>query len=171
MSSFGCRWRSEERMWCMVYFVPLSHENWPRPGNTATLFFLYGQIFGPIGDLPCLPEAFHARFPVSVKMCRPRACGRRSSSWHTRKNLWYPGYWWPYIVLGVLFPARASVPTGMKQGLSCEHLQMKFMTLHSFHAFLSWGQLGHAWKRDTLIDLQISWAEVLILKQRLLRIY
>ena len=152
MSSFGCRWRSEERMWFMVYFVPLTHENWPCLGNTATPFFLYGQIFGPIGDLPCLPEAFHARFPVSVKMCRPSACGRRSSSWHAE-------YYW------------STIPTGMKQGLSCEHLQMKFMTLHSFHAFLSWGQLGHAWKRDTLIDLQISWAEVLILKQRLLRIY
>ena len=117
MSSFGCRWRSEERMWFMVYFVPLTHENWPCLGNTATPFFLYGQIFGPIGDLPCLPEAFHARFPVSVKMCRPSACGRRSSSWHAE-------YYW------------STIPTGMKQGLSCEHLQMKFMTLHSFHAIL-----------------------------------
>ena len=40
---------------------------------TATPFFLYGQIFGPIGDLPCLPGAFHARFPVSVKTCWPVA--------------------------------------------------------------------------------------------------
>ena len=127
MSSFGYRSRSEERMWCMVFFVLLSHENWPCPDNTATQFFLYGQIFGPIGDLPRVagaihstklsgnfgpklngsvrsnrksfektgppfkvvlfswsdrlefwlngsrPEAFHARFPVSVKTCRPVA--------------------------------------------------------------------------------------------------
>ena len=77
-------------MWCMVYFVLLSHENWPRPGNTATPFFLYGQNFGPIGDLPRLPEAFHARFPVSVNTCRPVAdeAPRRT----LEKNLWYPGY-------------------------------------------------------------------------------
>ena len=39
----------------------------------VTPFFLNGQIFGPIGDLPWVPEAFHARFPVSVKTCRPVA--------------------------------------------------------------------------------------------------
>ena len=56
--------------------------------------------------IPWTPEAFHARFPVSVKSKKsdPRefflaaspfvssACGRRNSSSHARKHLWRPGY-------------------------------------------------------------------------------
>ena len=53
--------------------------------------------------LPWVPEAFHARFPVSVKSLPlvssafGRTCvgllpTKRSSPSHTRQNLWYPGY-------------------------------------------------------------------------------
>ena len=53
--------------------------------------------------LPWVTEAFHARFPVSVKSLPlvssafGRTCvgllpTKRSSPSHTRKNLWYPGY-------------------------------------------------------------------------------
>ena len=46
-----------------------------------------------ITALPWVPEAFHARFPVSVtSRLVSSACGQQSSSSHVRKNLWYPGY-------------------------------------------------------------------------------
>ena len=42
-------------------------------------------------DIPWVPEAFHAQFPVSVKSSRPSAedvlvCGWQSSSSHTTKT-------------------------------------------------------------------------------------
>ena len=53
---------------------------------------------GEVEDtLPWVPEAFHVRFPVSVKSYssafgRRRVDGRLSSSSNARKNLWYLGY-------------------------------------------------------------------------------
>ena len=35
--------------------------------------------------VPWVPDAFHARFPVSVKYAADKTS-------HARKNVWYPGY-------------------------------------------------------------------------------
>ena len=48
---------------------------------------MYHEFFFPVSPsvdfhVPWVPDAFHARFPVSVKS----ACGRRSSSSHARKK-------------------------------------------------------------------------------------
>ena len=87
-------------MWLLtVTFIPYLIANsftieQPKPdANLAIFCGLVGVV------VPLVPEAFYARFPVSVKSEKvTRAgedvsgCGRRSALSHARKNLWYPGY-------------------------------------------------------------------------------
>ena len=86
-------------MWLLtVTFIPYLIANsftieQPKPDSNLAIFCLVGVV------VPWVPEAFYARFPVSVKSEKvTRAgedvlgCGQRSTLSHARKNLWYPGY-------------------------------------------------------------------------------
>ena len=86
-------------MWLLtVTFIPYLIANsftieQPKPDANLAIFCLVGVV------VPWVPEAFYARFPVSVKSEKVTRAGedvlgrgQRSALSHARKNLWYPGY-------------------------------------------------------------------------------